>query len=52
MQQVTKQKVIWLHDKGKNTIPREEMLGDLLNAVAGWNNVSFYSSFLFRATPV
>lgn len=38
MEPVTKQKVIWLHDKGKNTIPREEMLGDLLNAVAGWNN--------------
>ena len=50
MQQVTKQKVIWLHDKGKNTVARDEMIGDLLNAVAGWNNVrllGFYSSSLF-----
>ena len=35
----TKRQVIWLQDKGKNTITREEIIGDLMGIVANYRDV-------------
>lgn len=44
----SKQKVIWLQDKGKNCITRDEVIPELLNMVAAWRDPNMVPKILIE----